>query len=122
MDELPVQKNIDAYGALIEIDNEERKLKKNTGYFKSYTWSILIPPIGIFFFIKYFFLGDGSMSDKKAGIIALALTIASLLFSIWIFGALFSAGTGDLNNSKNLEFLKEMSTPENQQRMRELYK
>lgn len=122
MEELPVQKNIDAYGALIEIDNEERKLRKNTGYFKSYSWSILIPPIGVFFFIKYFFLGDGSDSDKKAGIISLILTIISLLFSFWIFSTLFNTGIGGTSNTKNLEFVNEMITPENQQKMLELYK
>lgn len=122
MDELPVKKNIDVYGALIEIDNEERKLKKNTGYFKSYSWSILIPPIGVFFFIRYFFLGDGNESDKKAGIVSLILTIISLLFSFWIFSALFNIEISGANNTKKLEFINEMITPENQKKMLELYK
>jgi len=101
------------------LDTKERSLKSQKNYLHAYVLSVLLPPIGLFYFVKYLFFSDGDSEAIKAGIISLIITIISLLLSIW-FGAIFfkqamlSIPSEDINN------LKELITPENQKKFKDL--
>ena len=108
-----------AYAALIEIDNKERNFQNTAKYFKAYSISILIPPLGIYYFIKYFFFGSGSEAEIKAAFTSLVLTIISLLLSIWLSVAMFKSVP--LPPGVNTDMMNEYITPANQQKMRDLF-
>lgn len=110
--------NLEAYKAILDIEQQKQNLKAKESFWKSYLWSVLLPPIGIYYFIKYFFLSDGSSGVRKAGILNLSLTLISLIFNIWLMKLFFSNPiTG---NSQNLNMIKELITPENQKSLQQL--
>lgn len=113
--------NTEAYQALLKMDQSERTFKSRKGYAGAYTWSVLIPPLGIYFFIKYVFFGNGTPEDIKAGCISLILTVISALASIWIMGMLFKQTASMLPN-QGTNAIMELITPENQKKLFELYK
>ena len=117
----PEKNNTEAYRALLEIDQGERTFKSRKGYSGAYVWSLLIPPLGIYFFIKYIFFGNGSGEDAKAGYISLILTILSTLVSIWFAGMLFKQTTSALPNQSS-DMIKELITPENQNKLKDLFR
>lgn len=82
-------KNLEAYGALLEVDSQERKLKASQGYTKAYVVSFLFPPLGVYYFFKYLFFATGSLEDVRTSVISLTLTVASILVSIWSMAVLF---------------------------------
>jgi len=108
--------NLEAYQALLEIDESERTFKRRQGYNAAYAMSLLIPPVGVFFFFKYLFFETGSRDDIKAGCISLGLTITSLLLSLWLMGVFFSQATSALPNQGG-DALKEFITPGNANKM-----
>lgn len=114
----PETKNLEAYKAILDINEQEQKLKTKSGYMKSYILSLLLPPIGLYYFIKYFFFTE-SDGARKAAIINLVLTVVSLILNIWIFQLFFNMATPQ--NSSNLNFMKELITPENQKSLQQLY-
>ncbi|PIS15829.1 hypothetical protein COT62_01615 [Candidatus Roizmanbacteria bacterium CG09_land_8_20_14_0_10_41_9] len=124
MDNLDVpsveKKNTEAYQALLEIDKGERTFKSKEGYAGAYALSLFLPPLGIYFFIKYVFFGNGS-EDIKAGYISLILTILSALISVWSIGMLFKQTTSTLPNQRS-DMIKELITPENQNKLKELFR
>ena len=75
----------EAFKALLELDEKERNIRNREGYYKAYVLSLLIPPIGIYYFFKYLLFGNGNSEDIKAGVLSLVITIVSLLLSIWLF-------------------------------------
>jgi len=83
-------KNIEAFQALLEIDAKERKMKEQSGRTKSYVLSVLIPPIGVYYCVKYVFFSRGTEEDIRAGFISLALTVVSGLVSIWLMSSMFA--------------------------------
>ncbi|MCL4374252.1 hypothetical protein M1523_00155 [Patescibacteria group bacterium] len=109
-----------AFQALLEVDEKERTAKARQARYLAYIWSILLPPIGIYYFCKYLFFSDRSDDDVKAGITALVLTLASLLLSIWIIGYFFQQTTS-LIPSQGSDVLRELITPANQKSLKELY-
>lgn len=111
--------NLEAFQALAELDKKERTIKAKQGYFRAYILSVLLPPIGIYYFIKNLFFTDGRDEDIKAGVISLIITIISLLLSLWFFGVIFKQMTSVLP-SQNSNILKEMITPENQKKLKDL--
>lgn len=110
--------NPEAYKAILEVKEQKQNLKAKESFLKSYIWSVLLPPIGIYYFIKYFFFADGSQSSRKAAIINLVLTIVSFILNIWgirlLFYQIASSGNQDLNS------LKELTNPENQKSLQQL--
>lgn len=118
--EVDTKKNTDAYAALIELDNKERSFKSNSNYFKAYTLSVLLPPIGIYYFFKYLFFGDGSQGSIKAGFISLGLTTASLILTIWLSWGMFNQ-VANLAPGQNTEILKEYGNPNNQEILKDLF-
>lgn len=114
------KKNIEAFQALLEIDEKERSYKARQGYYRAYAMSILFPPLGIYYLIKYVFFANGTNDDFKAGIISLVLTIVSLLATAWIFGLFFKQATSSLNPSQSNDILKQFITPENQKTFKNL--
>ena len=112
--------NKEAFGALIEIDEKERNFQARQGYWMAYIWSVLLPPLGIYFFIKYLFFANGTRDDFKAGIVSLVLTVISLLLSIWLFGLFFKQATSAIP-SPDSNILKELITPGNQKALKDLY-
>jgi len=114
------KKNIDAYKALLEIDQSERNFKSRQGYSGAYALSLFVPPLGLYYFIKYVFLGNRSEEDVKAGCISLFLTVVSTLVSILLMGVLFKQTTSVLPDQGS-DVLKDMITPANQNKLRELF-
>ena len=112
-------KNVEAYGALIEIDNKERSFQNTARYFKAYSISVLIPPLGIYYFIKYFFFGSGSEAEIRAAFTSLILTIISLVLTIWLSAAMFKSVA--LPAGTNIDMMNEYITPGAQQKMRDLF-
>lgn len=111
-------KNPEAYQALLQINEQEATLKARQGYLKAYLLSAILPPIGLFYFVKYFFFADTSSDNRKAAVISLSLTIVSLLLSVWLFQLFFNQFAPP--NSQNKEFLQELITPENQKTLKQL--
>lgn len=119
---IPVEpkKNIEAYQALLELDERERGLKSKQGYSKAYMLSLLFPPIGVYYFFKYLFFVGGSDEDIKAGFISLALTVFAFIISIWLSVSLFKQ-VSPLTPSQSGNLLKEFITPENQKEIKSLF-
>jgi len=115
----PIQ-NKEAFQALLTLDEEERSVKSRQGYWRAYIWSVLLPPIGVFFFIRYVFFANGTNDDIKAGFMSLALTIISLLLSIWLFSLFFKQATSTIP-SQGSDVLKELITPANQKIYKDLF-
>lgn len=113
------KKNLEAYAALLEVDAQERNVKARDGYMKAYVMSVLLPPLGIYYCAKYLFFSNGTMDDMKAGVISLALTLASLGIGVWIsigmFKQLVPAGSGGIDS------LKDLTVPANQREIIKLY-
>ena len=84
--------NLEAFQGLVELDKKERGLKSQQNYFHT-----------------------------KAGIISLVITIIFLLFSIWFITVFFKQATSTIP-SENINVLKEMITPENQKKLKDLFK
>jgi hypothetical protein len=116
----PSGKNLEAFQALLEIEEKEKTAKKREGYLKAYLWSVFLPPIGIYYFIKYIFFGN-SDSDRKAGIASLVLTIVSFVITGWLTVVFFSQATSSLNKNSG-QMLQELITPANQKSLWQLYK
>lgn len=110
--------NKEAFQALLEVDKSEHNFKNKQGYYRAYVLSILLPPLGIYYFIRYVFFSDGTTEDFKAGILSVILTILSFLLGVWLVAALFKQTTS--SSPQNSEFLKELITPENQKRLKDL--
>lgn len=110
--------NVDAYKAILEMEQQKQNLKAKESFLKSYIWSVLLPPIGIYFFIKYFFFADGSPSSRKAAVINLVLTIVSLILNIWGIQVLLNQVVS--SNGQDLNSLKELTNPENQKSLQQL--
>ena len=104
-----------------ELDKKEQILKTKPGYLHAYILSVVLPPIGIYYFIKYVFLKNETAGDAVAGVISLALTIGSILLNIWLFGVMFKQ-SASLIPSQNLDMLKELITPANQKKYIDLFK
>ncbi len=113
-------KNKEAFQALLILDEKEQTIRSRQSYLSAYIWSVLLPPIGIYYFIKYVFFADGTNDDFKAGFISLILTIISLLLSIWLFSLFFKQATY-LIPSQGSDILKELITPANKKILNDLY-
>ncbi|OGG03538.1 hypothetical protein A2W14_03055 [Candidatus Gottesmanbacteria bacterium RBG_16_37_8] len=106
------------FAAIPELNNQEQKLKSKTSYIKAYAVSIFFPPFGLFYFIKYFFFGEGNFDDRKAAIICVILTVVSIVLSVLTLHMFFNQAIN--LNDRDLNILKELITPENQNTLREL--
>jgi len=111
-------KNVEAYKALLTIDQQKEALRTKESYWKAYILSIIIPPIGLYYFIKYFFFGKGDSGKRRAAVISLILTAISLVLNIWLLQLFFNQSIPDKNQDMN--FLKELITPENQKNLQQL--
>jgi len=114
-------RNTEAYQALLQVDQNERTFKSRQGYTIAYAMSLFIPPLGVFYFFKYVFFANGTSEDIKAGCISLVLTIVSLLVLIWIIGILFKQTTTSLPKQSG-DTIMELITPENQNKLKDLYR
>jgi len=107
--------------AMAQLSSKEKEVNSSRGYIKAYLWSILIPPVGIYYFVKYVFFANGEKEDIKAGITSLVLTLVSLLLSFWLMAVLFKQTTSGIP-SENLQMLKDLAVPNNQKELLQLYK
>jgi len=104
--------------ALLSLNNQEQMLKSKPSYIKAYAVSIIFPPFGFFYFIKYFFFGERSFNDRNAAIICLVLTDVSIAVSALTLQLFFNQAIN--LNDRDLNRLMELITPENQNTLREL--
>jgi len=107
--------------AMVQLDSKEKEIKTSQGYDKAYFLSIIIPPIGIYYFVKYVFFTNGEDTSTKAGIISLILTLISFFFSLWMMTELLKQLTSSLP-SQNLQQLNELTIPDNQKKLLEIFK
>lgn len=114
------QHNLALFQAMSRLDSKEKKLQSSQNYRKAYLLSLLIPPLGIFYFIKYLFFTDGEAEGIRAGIIALTLTLISFFLSILLTMMLFKQTTSSIA-PQDFQILKDLTVPENQKRLLELY-
>ena len=107
--------------AMAQLDSKEKEVKLSQGYGKAYLWSILIPPIGIYYFVKYVFFTGGEEKNIKAGIISLVLTLVSFFLSFWLMAGFFKQSTPGIP-PKDIEILKDLTVPDNQKKLLQLFK
>lgn len=110
----------EAFQGLLTLDEQERSFKSREGYWRAYILSILLPPIGVYYLIKYVFFAKGTNNDLKAGFTSFILTVISLLLSIWLFNLFIKQATSSVP-SQGIDTLKELITPANQKILRDLY-
>lgn len=115
------KKDLEAYGALLEVANQERRLKINQGYTRAYIVSFLFPPVGIYYFFKYLFFANGTNEDIKAAVISLVITVAVIVIGIWSFVGLFQTMSPGSGSSQSLDLLKKTAAPENVKEIIKLY-
>lgn len=113
-----MEEHVAAAGQL-EIDNQKERLQKKTSYWKEYIYSVFLAPIGVYYFVKYFFFAREDDS-RKAAVICLVLTIASIVVNVWLILVFLNQPIPGGN--QNLEMLKELITPANQNTLLELLK
>jgi hypothetical protein len=112
---------LELFQAMAQLDSKEKEIKSSQGYGKAYLWSVLIPPIGIYYFVKYVFFAGGEEKNIKAGIISLMLTLVSFFLSFWLMVILFKQTTSGIP-PKNLQILKDLTVPDNQKKLLQLFK
>lgn len=113
------QKNLEAFQALLEVDERERSFKERQGFITAYVLSVLLPPFGIYFCIKYIFFSNRTPDEIRAGLISLGLTVASLLLSVLAINILFSV-PGVKPSPAEYDTLKQFVTPANMQQFKDL--
>lgn len=109
---------LELFQAMAQLDSKEKEINSSQKYIKAYLWSILIPPIGIYYFVKYVFFAGGEEGNIKAGIISLILTLVSLFLSFWLMANLFKQTVPP----QNLQILKDLAAPDNQKKLLQLYR
>lgn len=115
------QHKLELFQAMAQLDSKEKEINSSQGYIKAYLWSVLIPPIGIYYFVKYVFFAGREEGNIKAGIISLILTLLSLFLSFWLMANLFKQTTFGIP-SQNLQILKDLAAPDNQKKLLQLYR
>ena len=111
---------VEMFTAMAELRAKEKAIHVSQGYGKAYLWSVLFPPIGIYYFIKYIFLGDGTQEAFKAGVVALVLTLISLFVSLWMLGGMFSQAAG--GSSQATQMINNLAVPANQKELIQIMK
>jgi hypothetical protein len=64
-----------------------------------YLLSFFLPPLGLWPAIKY--LRHGDAVSKRIGIIAIVLTVISIIITLWSFSAFLNLISGQLNSQIN---------------------
>ena len=108
------------FEAMANLSAKENEIKSSKNYAMAYILSVSIPPIGIYYFVKYVFFADGDPKAVKAGVISLVLTLASLILSIWLTAVLFKQTSSAFGTSG--QSLKDLTVPANQKSLIDLYK
>lgn len=111
-------KKIELVEAIAQLNSKEKSIHSSQGYGKAYFWSVLLPPMGIFYFIKYLFFDGGDEEHVRAGVISLVLTLVSLLVSILLLGGIFNQAASMFPK----DTINELTTPVNQNKILDLYK
>jgi len=70
--------------------------------------------------VRYLFFSDGTSEDIKAGVISLALTLVSLLLTIWLSASMFK-GLLPGDSSGGINSLKNIASPDSQKEIEKLY-
>jgi len=110
------QKKREFIEAITGLDTKVKEVKSSQGYGKAYMWSILLPPIGIYYFVKFLFFNGGDKESVKAGVISLVLTLLSLFLSLWLMTVMFNS-----TPQADQQMLKQLTIPTNQKQLIQLY-
>lgn len=120
MEQQPVPKlNKEAFAAILELDRNERSMGVKSGYYRAYALSLLLPPLGVYYFLRFVLSPMSTTDDKKAGVIALVITLISLVASIALTVVLFKQTTTSLPRQTN-DVVNELLTPANQKDLKDL--
>jgi hypothetical protein len=114
-------KKFELMKAIGELNMKEEEMKSNEEYKKTYLWSIFMPPIGIYYCIKYIFFTRGGSKNIQAGIVSLVLTLLSLIISSWAVIGLFKQSTSSLSPN-DLQMINNLAAPDTRKELLQLYK
>ena len=94
-----------AMSAMGEVKKDEIDTRKRR---RAYLISVLLPPLGVFYFLKYFW--SGKVGGRKVAMMSLVLTAGALLVSLLIAGAMFadSGVTGEQIRDVEMEDLESL--------------
>lgn len=112
------QINSDPPQTILPLQQNEQEMPIKRSYMRAYMLSIFLPPIGLYYFLKYVFFSPKDLGSTKAGIVSLVLTVLSLVGNIWGLQVLFTQFTSQ--NSQSVNFLEDLITPENMKTFRDL--
>ena len=107
--------------AMADLVAKEKEINRKKGYGKAYFWSFFLPPIGLYYFIKYLFFSEGEGESIRAGVISLVLTLVSILISVLFFATILNQASSVVPGA-DLQMLKDLTTPEKQKEILQLYK
>ena len=107
--------------AMSELAEKEQDLKLSEAHRKAYIWSILVPPIGIYYFIKYVFFTGGEARSVKTGKLCLLLAGISFVFLILLAAVMMNMSVLTIA-PEDQNSLKDLTIPENQKELIELLK
>ena len=109
------------FQAMAQLDSKTKEIKSARSYSKAYLLSTLIPPLGLYFFVKYALLKHGTEKNVKAGTIAIVLTIVSLLLSLWLVTGFFNRETSIIT-PEDTQILEDFMNPKNQKELLQLFR
>jgi len=115
------KKKLELANAMADLSIKEKEIKKSSGYGKAYFWSLVLPPLGVYYFIKYVFFNGGEKEGVRAGVISLVLTLASILLSFILFAVILNQVASVIPGG-DVQMLKELTSPEKQKELLQLYR
>ncbi len=116
------EKKLKTFEATADLQRETETLSEKSRYYKAYALSFFLPPIGLYYFVKFFFFDGGSDGGRKAAVISLVVTVISVLLNYWLFNILFTSTLNSVVPGGAGGTLKELITPANQKSLYDLYK
>ena len=77
----PYDQKVNLYQAMADLEAPQEIVKKTTSFNKAFLLSFLLPPIGVYYFIKYIFFSSSEEYNLRVGLISLGLTIISFIYA-----------------------------------------
>ena len=109
------------FQAMAQLDSKKEEIKSSQKYVKAYIISFLLPPLGIYYFVKYTLLAGGEGKNIRPGIISLMLTAVSFFLSFWLMANFIKQSTSSVNLNSH-QILEDLMIPENQKELLQLFK
>lgn len=115
------QKKLEFVQALSQLESKEKEIRSSQKYRGAYFWSLIAPPIGVYYFVRYLFFEGEKEGSIQAGVLSLILTIISLSISVLFLSSILKQTTSSTSPA-DLQMLKDLANPKNQKTILQLYK